>query len=136
MACPEVGDTSAARVASDELVEVAYGLGTALLRAQAARATGAVLLAEGDAQSALIQLRKAFHEFHTLGVCYDAARTRLLIAEACQALGGQAHHQQRLLRGEQRRRQRVEGGAACSAAVAVSAMAVPAARRSRTSSGL
>jgi DNA-binding NarL/FixJ family response regulator len=82
-----MGDTSAARAASDELVEVAYGLGTALLRAQAARATGAVLLAEGDPNSALIQLRKAFNEFQTLGVCYDAARTRLLIAEACQALG-------------------------------------------------
>ena len=82
-----VGDTAAARVAADELGDTAARLGTALLRAQAARAAGAVLLAEDDAKAALVELRKAFNEFHALGARYDAARTRLLVAESCQALG-------------------------------------------------
>ncbi len=44
---------------------------------------GAVLLAEGDANGALVELRRAFNEFNDLGVRYDAARTRLLLADAC-----------------------------------------------------
>jgi ATP/maltotriose-dependent transcriptional regulator MalT len=82
-----VGDTAAARSAADELRGVAAGLGTPLLRAHAARAVGAVLLAEGDAKAALVELRHAFNELNALGVRYDAARTRLLIAEACDSLG-------------------------------------------------
>ena len=66
---------------------MAATLGTPLLRAHAARAAGAVLGAEGDPKAALVELRSAFNEFHALGVRYDAARTRLLIAEACAALG-------------------------------------------------
>lgn len=82
-----VGDTAAARVAADELRETAGRLGTPLLRAQAARAAGAVLLSASDAKAALVELRKGFNEFHALGAHYDAARTRLLIADACEALG-------------------------------------------------
>jgi DNA-binding NarL/FixJ family response regulator len=81
------GDTAAARTAADELREVAIELGTPLLRADAARAAGAVLLAEGDARAALVELRRAFNEFNALGVRYEAARTRLHIADACDALG-------------------------------------------------
>ena len=81
------GDTAAARDAAEELREVAATLGTPLLRAHAARAAGAVLVAEGDPKAALVELRSAFNEFHALGVRYDAARTRLLIADACAALG-------------------------------------------------
>ena len=66
---------------------MAATLGTPLLRAHAARAAGAVLGAEGDPKAALVELRSAFNELHALGVRYDAARTRLLIAEACAALG-------------------------------------------------
>jgi DNA-binding NarL/FixJ family response regulator len=80
------GDTAAARTAADELRGVATELGTPLLRARAARAAGAVLLAEGDATAALIELRTAFNEFHALGVRYDTARTRFLLADACAAL--------------------------------------------------
>ncbi len=46
-----------------------------------------MLAAEGDAKSALVELRRAFNEFQALGVRYDAARTRLLIAETCTTLG-------------------------------------------------
>jgi DNA-binding NarL/FixJ family response regulator len=80
-------DTGAARIAADELRAVAGELGSALLRARAAQASGAVLLAEGESQHALVQLRRAFTELHDLGMRYDAARTRLLLADACAALG-------------------------------------------------
>ena len=80
-------DTAAARVAADELRGIATELGTPLLRAHAARATGAVLLAEDNCKAALTELRRAFNEYHALGVRYEAARTRLLIADACEALG-------------------------------------------------
>jgi DNA-binding CsgD family transcriptional regulator len=82
-----VGDTAAGHAAVDELRGIATDLGTPLLRAHAAQAAGAVLLAEGGAQGALIELRRAFNEFHALGVRHDAACTRLLIASACEALG-------------------------------------------------
>lgn len=81
------GDGATARTAADELHEVAAELATPLLRAHAARAVGAVLLVEGAAKAALVELRRAFNGLNVLGVRYDAARTRLLIAEACDALG-------------------------------------------------
>jgi len=46
-----------------------------------------VLLATGNAGDALVELRRAFKEFHELDAPYDAARTRLLVADACAALG-------------------------------------------------
>jgi DNA-binding NarL/FixJ family response regulator len=58
-----------------------------MLRAQAARAAGTVLLAQGDARSALVELRTAFNHFDALDARFDAASTRQLLAEACQALG-------------------------------------------------
>jgi DNA-binding CsgD family transcriptional regulator len=89
--CVEVilaaGDTVAARTAADELRVLAAELATPYLRAHAARTCGAVLLAEGHANTALVELRRAFNDFHALGVRYEAARTRLLIADACEALG-------------------------------------------------
>lgn len=81
------GDTASSRTAAGELRAVAAELGTPLLRAHAARASGAVLLAEGDPEAALVDLRRAFNELNALGVRYDAARARMLIAEACDALG-------------------------------------------------
>jgi DNA-binding CsgD family transcriptional regulator len=81
------GDADAGRAAADEFRRTAAEIGTPLLRAYAGQAAGAVQLADGDATSALIALRRAFNEFNALGVRYDAARTRLLIAEACDALG-------------------------------------------------
>ncbi len=80
-------DTAAAQVAADELRGIATELGTPLLRAHAARAVGAALVADGNCKAALTELRTAFNEYHALGVRYEAARTRLLIADACAALG-------------------------------------------------
>jgi DNA-binding NarL/FixJ family response regulator len=82
-----IADTSAAHPAADELRGIAAEIGTPLLRAHAARAAGAVLLAERDTNGALVELRRAFNLYNDLGVHYDAARTRLLLADACEALG-------------------------------------------------
>ncbi len=81
------GDAGAAQASADELRGIAAELRTPLLRAHAAHVIGAVLLADGNCQAALIELRKAFNGYHALGTRYDAARTRLLIADACEALG-------------------------------------------------
>jgi DNA-binding CsgD family transcriptional regulator len=81
------GNTGDADAAADEFRATASELGTPFLRGQAARATGAVRLAQDDARSALLELRRAFNELNALGVRHDAARTRLLVAAACDALG-------------------------------------------------
>jgi DNA-binding CsgD family transcriptional regulator/tetratricopeptide (TPR) repeat protein len=81
------GDTATADSAAEELRQVAATIGTPLLRAHAAYAAGAVLVAESDPKAALVELRTAFNEFNSLGVRYHAARTRLLIADVCAALG-------------------------------------------------
>jgi DNA-binding CsgD family transcriptional regulator/tetratricopeptide (TPR) repeat protein len=81
------GDLDAARAASDELEEICTGYETDMLRATAAYARGEVELAAGDAQAALVALRHAWHGWEELEAPYEAARTRVLIALACRALG-------------------------------------------------
>ena len=55
--------------------------------ALAAHAEGAVSFAEGDADSALPALRRAWQAWEDLEAPYDAARARVLIAQACAELG-------------------------------------------------
>lgn len=81
------GETSTARRATDELSELAARFDAELLRASAAQATGAVLLAEGDARAALATLRTAWRSWHRLEVPYHAARVRVLLALTCRKLG-------------------------------------------------
>ena len=81
------GDVEAARPAAVELVEIASMFGTGLLVAMGRRALGAVLLAEGDATGALVELRAACNELNRLGVVHEGACARLLLADACEALG-------------------------------------------------
>jgi ATP/maltotriose-dependent transcriptional regulator MalT len=57
------------------------------LQALSRRASGAVLLAEGDAGGALAALRQSCSLWRELQVPYEEARVRLLIAQACRALG-------------------------------------------------
>jgi DNA-binding CsgD family transcriptional regulator len=83
----EAGDIEAARVGAVELSEIASVFGTSLLVALARRAMGAVLLAEGEAAGALVELRAACNELNRLGVVHDGARARLLLSAACTALG-------------------------------------------------
>jgi DNA-binding NarL/FixJ family response regulator len=80
------GDVAAARAGADELVALAGNLDTPLSRAVAARALGAVRLAEGDAREALAALRRAWAEWRELDAAYEAGRVRVVIAEACRAL--------------------------------------------------
>jgi DNA-binding CsgD family transcriptional regulator len=82
-----VGDIDGARKAADELSSIATELGSPLLRGHAALATGSVLLASGEATGALVALRRAVGDWIELRVPYEEARTRLLIADACEFLG-------------------------------------------------
>jgi DNA-binding NarL/FixJ family response regulator len=81
------GDVPAARASADELAEIAEAFGAPMLRALSTQARGAVLLAEGDAAAALAELRQAWVSSQTLETPYEGARARVLIAEACRALG-------------------------------------------------
>jgi len=81
------GDVAAARAAADELTAVAAKLGSPFLRARAAHATGAVLLAEGHAKDALFASRQALNQWTELEAPHEAALTGVLIAEACAAVG-------------------------------------------------
>jgi DNA-binding CsgD family transcriptional regulator len=81
------GDAAAARSAVDELSQIADDLGAPLLRAVAARANGHVLLAEGDPNAALAELRTAWRAWQQIDAPYEAGRTRVLIGLACRRLG-------------------------------------------------
>jgi DNA-binding CsgD family transcriptional regulator/tetratricopeptide (TPR) repeat protein len=81
------GDITTARAAADELTRIATDLAAPFLRAVSARATGSVLLAEGQPQAALVTLRDAWTAWQGLGAPYEAARVRALIARACRELG-------------------------------------------------
>lgn len=83
----EAEDVGTALVAADELARVAARLDAPYLNALAADASGAVLLAEGDARAALAKLRTAHRSWRALGAPHQAARVRMLIGVACRALG-------------------------------------------------
>ena len=53
----------------------------------AAQARGEVALAEGDAQAALVALRRACEAWQELDAPYEAARARVLVGLACRSLG-------------------------------------------------
>jgi len=80
-------DVRAARAGADEVAAIAEQLEAPLLRAMAAHATGATLLAEGDGRAALSALRGAWAAWQGVEAPYEAARARVLIALACRALG-------------------------------------------------
>ena len=90
-ACVEImlaaGDREEARSACEELETIGTDYGGSMLSTIAAHAHGAVELAEGNARSALVSLRKAWQGWHELEVPYEAARARVLMALACRELG-------------------------------------------------
>jgi DNA-binding NarL/FixJ family response regulator len=57
------------------------------VRALAEKALGAVLLAEGQPRPALTSLRSALELWRSIDAPYEVARTRILIGNACEALG-------------------------------------------------
>ena len=81
------GDLDAARAACDELDEIAARNGRTMLLASAAQARGAVELAAGDARAAARLLRTSSRLWLELEAPYEAARARLLVAEACRSMG-------------------------------------------------
>jgi ATP/maltotriose-dependent transcriptional regulator MalT len=83
-------DVPAARAAADELTASANAAGAPLLHAMATRAEGAVLLAEGNVRAAVGTLRTSWTTWQRLEAPYEAARARVLIGQACWALGDQA----------------------------------------------
>jgi DNA-binding CsgD family transcriptional regulator/tetratricopeptide (TPR) repeat protein len=81
-----VGDVASARAGSDELAQTAELLGSRFLQAVAASAAGAVLLADGDARSALSRLRSAGKAWREMDSPHEIARVRVMIGLACRAL--------------------------------------------------
>jgi DNA-binding CsgD family transcriptional regulator len=84
------GDVEGARSAAGELAEAAARRGVPLLSALAGDAEGAVLLAAGDASSAIESLRASCAAWQELRAPYEAARAQVLIGLACRQLGDDA----------------------------------------------
>jgi len=80
------GDVAAAREGATELAGIAEEYHTPALHARAAHARGDVHLAEDSPEAALPALRHAWQLWHDLDAPYDAARTRVLVGQACRAL--------------------------------------------------
>lgn len=83
----EAGDVAAAREACAELEAVAARFETDVLKALAARARGALALAEDAPKAALEPLGRAFRVWQQVGAPYLEARVRVLLARAYRALG-------------------------------------------------
>jgi DNA-binding CsgD family transcriptional regulator len=81
------GDRTASSAACEELHALAGTFETDALRAWAVQSHGALALAGGDARAALDPLRRAFTLWERLEAPYEGARVRVLIAQACRALG-------------------------------------------------
>jgi len=81
------GDVEDARSAGQELQALAEAFDADVLRAVAAQAHGALALGDGDARAAIGPLRRAFELWGRLEAPYEAARVRVLVGQACQALG-------------------------------------------------
>jgi len=80
------GDVDVAAASADEVTDTAETYESVGLRAVGHRAQGAVALARGQAVAALASLRLACAAWHELDAPYEAARTRVLVAAAYDAL--------------------------------------------------
>lgn len=82
------GDLVCAEEASSRLDEAAAAAPDAgFLDASAGLARGRLALHRGDPQDALASLRPALDGFRATGSPYDVARSRVVVADACDALG-------------------------------------------------
>ena len=81
------GDAAGARGASRELGKAAADYEIGMLDALAEHARGAVDLADGKAEPALVSLRRAWQLWSELEAPYEAARARELVGRACRMLG-------------------------------------------------
>ena len=80
------GETEGARELADELASLAAAMGTEMLAAWADFGRGTVLLASGDAPSAITALRAACKAWRDLQVPYEVARTRFQLGLAYRAV--------------------------------------------------
>ncbi|HUQ64023.1 MAG TPA: response regulator transcription factor [Acidimicrobiales bacterium] len=80
------GDVELASVAAAEVIDTAETFDSDGLRAAGHRCQGAVGVTVGQGVTALASLRLAFNLWHELDAPYEAARTRVLLAEAYRAL--------------------------------------------------
>lgn len=76
------GEIDTAEVAAEELFTIAEQFGTPLARAAASTARGSVDLARARVATAITELRQAVQAWTALAAPYDAARARVLLAEA------------------------------------------------------
>jgi ATP/maltotriose-dependent transcriptional regulator MalT len=81
------GDVREARKVSGELDELANALKPGILGAIAAQTRGAVELAQGKAEAALVSLRCAAHAWQEVKAPYPVARIRVLMGLAYRDLG-------------------------------------------------
>jgi DNA-binding NarL/FixJ family response regulator len=81
------GDAAEAAGAVDDLRKSAVDLDVPMVGALAACAEARLALATGDPASALRSGRRAWTLWHELEAPYHAARSRVVVAEACRALG-------------------------------------------------
>jgi DNA-binding NarL/FixJ family response regulator len=81
------GQVAPAREGADALAAIAAGVPSPFLRALAAHAAGAVLLAEGEPRAAAAALRDALACWRELDAPYEAARVGALLGRAHRALG-------------------------------------------------
>jgi DNA-binding CsgD family transcriptional regulator len=84
LACGSLDD---ARRGANELAEIAEELGAPMLRAMSDQQLGAVEQAIGEPDTALVRLRKAWAGWQSLDAPYEAARVRVLMAQAFRELG-------------------------------------------------
>jgi ATP/maltotriose-dependent transcriptional regulator MalT len=84
------GEDEAAAEAAAELVSIAEASSSPVLEAMAAHATGAALLAAGRTTDAMMHLRDASTVWQRLNMPYEAARSAVLVALGCAALGDNA----------------------------------------------
>ena len=82
------GDVEAARRGADELAEIAGRLRHDRLGGRGTPARGARCCSPtADARAALVPLREAVKLWRQLGAPYDEARARVVVAQACRAVG-------------------------------------------------
>ena len=81
------GEVELARTSATELEAIAQEYGSAAWHASAAQARGAVQLAEGTADAAIANLRRACKAWQEIQLPYETATARLLLAGAYRATG-------------------------------------------------
>ena len=81
------GEVDEARSACCELETISGAHRSDMLRAMSAQARGALALAEGDRETALVALREAWQAWRELEAPYEAARVRVLVGLGCRAAG-------------------------------------------------